>query len=194
MDWPGRGDAARRVTVRHSFGVVGLDVGDGDKRQADVSHLLQEAVQGRLIDDRAAEHGRAIALVAEGHSIEPGGPTSLQVPPETDLVPSVLRAIVSLGRAVQSLRPSPCPASSLRRWIRRAVLRGPTWTWTWGVVIPTCGDRRGDSFDSGTGAGVATSRFGLSRAMRSWWPGPEVDRPATGGRAPRLGGPRHDGW
>ena len=191
LAWTTQRSASRHL--RHSSGVVGLDVGDGDKRQADVSHLLQEAVQGRLIDDRAAEHGRAIALVAEGHSIEPGGPTSLQVPPESDLVPFVLGAIVSWAARLSHCALS-LSGQLLRRWIRRAVLRGPTWTWTWGVVIPTCGDRREDSFDSGTGAGGATSAFGLSRAMRSWWPGPEVDRPATGGRALRLGGPRHDGW
>jgi hypothetical protein len=46
-----------RFAARHSSGVKRLDEGDRDKRQADIPHLLQEALQGRLIDDRAAEHG-----------------------------------------------------------------------------------------------------------------------------------------
>ena len=41
-------------------------------------------MQCRLVDDRAAEDGRAVALVAEGHSVEPGGPSGLEVAPEAD--------------------------------------------------------------------------------------------------------------
>ena len=65
---------------------VGLDLGDGDQRQAQVADLLEQAVQRGLVDDRTAEHGRAVVGVGEGEAVEPGGPPAVEMPGEPDLV------------------------------------------------------------------------------------------------------------
>ena len=73
--------------------LVGLDLRDRDQRQADVAHLLEQAVQRGLVDDRAVDDGGAVALVGEAQPVEPGGPAGVEVPLEADLVPSGLVAV-----------------------------------------------------------------------------------------------------
>ena len=67
-------------------GRVGADVGDVEQRQREVGQLQQEAVQGRLVDDVAADDGRAVALVGDGQAVEPRAPARVQVTLNPDLV------------------------------------------------------------------------------------------------------------
>ena len=87
-------------------GLVGLDVGDRDQRQADVADLLEQAVQRGLVGDRAVDDGGAVALVAEAQAVEPGSPAGIEVPLEADLVASGLVAI-AVDRVVPLIRSFP---------------------------------------------------------------------------------------
>ena len=49
-------------------------VGDGDQWQTEVAHLLDQAVQGRLVGDLAADERAAVVVGEECHAVEPGGP------------------------------------------------------------------------------------------------------------------------
>ena len=149
-------------------------------------------MQRRLVDDRAAEDRRAIALVAEGHSIEPGGPPGLEVPPEADLVASVLGAIASAGPRGSVIALLSCPGdrfvggSDVRCCETQRGRGHGEWS------SPRRGDRRGD-FSTPARSGRCGRRPTLGYGRdRSAVP-VRVDRARTGGRAPRRGGPRHDG-
>ena len=69
---------------------------DGDQRQAQVAHFLEQAVKRGLVGDGAIDDGGAVAVVSEGEPVEPGGPPGIEVPLEADLVPS--RAVIVAGR------------------------------------------------------------------------------------------------
>ena len=71
-------------------GLVGVDLGDRDQRQAYVAHLLEQAVQSGLVDDEAGDDGGAVAVVGQAQPVEPGGPAGIEVPLEADFVPSGL--------------------------------------------------------------------------------------------------------
>jgi len=62
--------------------------GDGDQRQAQVAHPLEQAVQGGLVDDGAVDGGGAVAAGGEGQPVEPGGPAVVEVSLEADFVVS----------------------------------------------------------------------------------------------------------
>src|SRR3954449_1599741 len=65
----------------------GLDPGDRDQGEADVAQLVQQAVQGGLVDDRTPEQGAAVTG-GQGHAVEAGGPSGVEPPLEADLVPA----------------------------------------------------------------------------------------------------------
>ena len=69
-------------------GSVGVEADDRDQRQAGVADLLEQAVEGGLVGDRAPEDRRTVALVAEAQAVEPGGPAAVEVALEADLVAS----------------------------------------------------------------------------------------------------------
>ena len=73
-------------------GLVGVDVADRDQGQAQVTDSLEQAVEGCLVGDRAADDGGAVALMGDGQAVEPGGPVRVKVPREPDLVASGLGA------------------------------------------------------------------------------------------------------
>jgi hypothetical protein len=68
---------------------------DRDQWQAQIAHLLEQAMERGLVDDRAAKDGRPVAFVSEAQTVKPGDPAGLEVPLEADLVPSGLLRIVS---------------------------------------------------------------------------------------------------
>ena len=43
-------------------GFVGVDLSDRDQRYADVAHSLEQAVKRCLVEDRAGDDGRAVAV------------------------------------------------------------------------------------------------------------------------------------
>ena len=67
-------------------GCVGRDRGERDQGDADVAQLLEQAVQRRLVDDRAADDGGAVVLVGEAQPVEPGRPAGSEVSLDPDLV------------------------------------------------------------------------------------------------------------
>ena len=76
----------------HLFGLINLR--DRDQRQTQIAHLAQQAMQRGLVDHRAANDGCAVALVGEAQSVEPGGPSGLEVSLEADFVLSELATSV----------------------------------------------------------------------------------------------------
>ena len=56
-----------------------LDV-DGKQRQAEIAHPDQDAVEGRLIDDRTGKERVPVSLVDDGATVEPAGPCGVAVP------------------------------------------------------------------------------------------------------------------
>ncbi len=59
-----------------SIGVYPLN---RDKRQAQVSNAVEDAVQSGLVNDGAVENGCAIAFVDKGHTLKPIGPSVIKV-------------------------------------------------------------------------------------------------------------------
>ena len=66
------------------------------------SHFLEQAMKGGLVGYEARDDGGAVTLVGEAQSAEPGGPPSIEVPLEADLVASRLRSI-GVGSSVHLL-------------------------------------------------------------------------------------------
>ena len=62
---------------------------DGDQGQTHVADIGEQPVQGGLADNDALEDGDPAAVVAERQSVEPGGPTLVEMFLDTDLVPGV---------------------------------------------------------------------------------------------------------
>ena len=62
-------------------GLVGVDPGDRDQRQADVADLLEQAVQRGLVDDDAVDDGGAVAAGGEGQPVEPAWPSGCRGAP-----------------------------------------------------------------------------------------------------------------
>jgi hypothetical protein len=73
-----------------------LDLSDRDQWQAYVAHFLEQAVQGGLVGYGAMDESGAIAFAGEAQSVEPGGPSGIEVPLEADFVPS--RVVMAAGR------------------------------------------------------------------------------------------------
>src|SRR6266849_4167416 len=63
---------------------------DRDDRQAQVSNLVEHAVQGGLVEEQTLEQGGSIAGVGEGQALEPFSPAIIQVPLDADLITSGL--------------------------------------------------------------------------------------------------------
>src|SRR5919112_1625332 len=76
----------QRGALVEGGGWSGVDLRDGEQWQAQVAHLAQNPVQCRLVERRTGEHGAAVVGVGEGHPVEPGGPSGLEVAPEANLV------------------------------------------------------------------------------------------------------------
>src|SRR5215471_14550447 len=76
--------------------MAGGEVIDRDQGQAQVAYFLEQSMQRRLVGYRAVDDGGAVAAVGEGQPVEPGGPTSVEVPLDADLVPS--RVLMAAGR------------------------------------------------------------------------------------------------
>jgi hypothetical protein len=74
---------------------VHIDLGDGDQRQAQVAHFLEQAMEGGLIDHEARDDRDAVFL-SEVQVVEPGGPARAEMALQTDLVLSRLET--SAGR------------------------------------------------------------------------------------------------
>lgn len=60
-------------------GTAAVRWGDGDERQADVSGLLQQPVQGGLVEQTDQECGRAVGFVDEARGLEMRRPASSDV-------------------------------------------------------------------------------------------------------------------
>ena len=111
-----------RWRLGRQVGLVDVDLPDRDEWQAQVSDPLEQAVEGCLVGDLAADDGGSVALVADGQSVEPGGPVRVEVPREPDLVAPGLGAIGCQASVVRSFRSS-CvlpldlrPAIDLSHW------------------------------------------------------------------------------
>ena len=68
------------------LGWIGWDLRERHQRKADVAQLLEQAVQCRLVDDWAVEDGRAVRLVPDRQSVEPGRPSGPEMSLDSDLV------------------------------------------------------------------------------------------------------------
>src|SRR3954463_1398146 len=96
-----------------------VDAGDGNERQAHVTHLVQQSVQRSLIGDQAVKNGGAIAAVGQNQTVEPSGPMVFQVSLDADLVPPRLVC----GRYPAHLAPS------------AVYLCGRCWAWIWAARL-----------------------------------------------------------
>jgi hypothetical protein len=83
-----------RIDIRAGR-LFGTNLHDRDQWQAQIAHLLEQAMERGLVGNRAPKDGRPVALVAEAQPVKPGGPSGLEAPPEPDLVPSGLLRVVS---------------------------------------------------------------------------------------------------
>src|SRR5690606_14884377 len=69
------------------IGGVGCGCGrEGDQRDAEVAELLEQSVQCRLVDDRAADDGGAVRGAGQVEAVEPRRPAGCQVAADRDLV------------------------------------------------------------------------------------------------------------
>jgi hypothetical protein len=78
--------------------LFGIYLRDRDQGQTQIAHLAQQAMQRGLVDARTANDGCAIALLGKAQSVEPGGPSGLEVPLEADFVLADLT--ISIRRCV----------------------------------------------------------------------------------------------
>jgi hypothetical protein len=83
-------------------GWSGSTLSDRDQRQTHVADLLEQAIQRGLVDHRALDEGGAVVLVGDGQSVEPAGPSGIQVPLEADFVRSVRSHARKVGTDVVS--------------------------------------------------------------------------------------------
>src|SRR4029078_9652345 len=114
-------------------GRVGVDLRHRDQWQSGVAHLLEQAMERRLIGYGATDDGDALALVTEGQAVKPGSPSAIQVSLEANLVAAVLVTVTVYACRSAHLLPSAVPAICLPAWSRASAR-------TWGASIPTCGD------------------------------------------------------
>jgi hypothetical protein len=75
--------------------LVGVDLSDRNQREAYVAHPLEQPMKSGLVNDKTMNEGGAVALVGEAQSVEPSGPSRIEVPFETDFVPYRLVPIAS---------------------------------------------------------------------------------------------------
>ena len=68
------------------------------ERQAEVADARQQAVQGRLVDDRSDQHRRAIVVTPNRESIEPIRPAVVEVPAHVNAIE------IGRGRTVSCYR------------------------------------------------------------------------------------------
>src|SRR5271166_6169600 len=79
---------------------------DRDQRQAEVADLVEQAVQGGLIDRPSADGGGSVAFIGEAQDLQPGRPSRLEVAPQTDLVePDLLLAASPRGCLAHGVPP-----------------------------------------------------------------------------------------
>ena len=67
-----------------------VDLGHREQGETDVAQGAQQAVQCRLVDDRALDQGGAVGLGGERHAVEARGPARGEMAGEADLVPTGL--------------------------------------------------------------------------------------------------------
>jgi hypothetical protein len=89
------GSGERLSKCRH-VGLIKVDLIDRDQWQAYVAYLLQEAMKGGLVGYQAVDDGGAVAGVGDCHSVEPGGPSGMEMALEADFVSSGV--VVMVGR------------------------------------------------------------------------------------------------
>src|SRR3712207_1534559 len=65
---------------------VRAEASQRDDRHSQVANAGEQAVQGGLVQGRAAEGGRALNLMREGQPIRPGGPAGIEMALQADLV------------------------------------------------------------------------------------------------------------
>src|SRR3954468_2216049 len=116
-------------------GRVGVDVRHRDQWQSGVAHLLEQAMERRLIGYAATDDGDALALMAEAQPVKPGSPSAIQVSLEANLVAAVLVTVTVDACRSAHVLPSAGPAICLPAWSRASER-------TWGASVPTCGDSR----------------------------------------------------
>ena len=59
---------------------------DCDQGQTQIADFAQHAMQCGLVDHSALDKRGAISLVGEAQPVEPGGPSGIEVPPDSDFV------------------------------------------------------------------------------------------------------------
>src|SRR3954470_17007819 len=91
-----------------------LDAFEGDEGQAEVAHALKQSVEGGLVGDRSADDGGPVAVAADGHPVEPGGPVRVKVAREPDLVVPGLGASECRCRSFGHSAPCACCQLELR--------------------------------------------------------------------------------
>src|SRR5437868_12834626 len=74
---------------------------DRHQHQSEVAHVVEKSVQGRLVGDLAAEQGRSVGLVGDGHAVETARPSGAEEP----LEPNLVRASVG-GHPAPALSPA----------------------------------------------------------------------------------------
>lgn len=64
-----------------------LSLGDRNQRQAQIVYLLQQAMQRRLVSDRAGKDGIVVLVIGDSQVVKPLLPMLIQATFEPDLVP-----------------------------------------------------------------------------------------------------------
>ena len=72
--------------VGRSVSAVGAELGERAQADAEVSQLLEDAMECGLVDDGPGDDGGSVVLVGEGQAVEPGRPATSEVPVHADLV------------------------------------------------------------------------------------------------------------
>src|SRR6478752_5374403 len=116
-------------------GRVGVDLRHGDQWQSGVAHLLEQAMERRLIGYAATDDGDALALVAEAQAVKPGSPSAIQVSLEADLVAAVLVTVTVDAFRSAHLLPSAGPATRCRRHWNIAADMGSAYPHVWGTDV-----------------------------------------------------------
>ena len=109
-----------RVAIRPVH-LSGSDLHDRDQVQAEITHVMQQAIQRGLIDHRASEDGCSIACVAEAQAFGGAGRVGIKVSIAVALVPSglVLSSVETCGsRMLCRVHLPPVFTARRRRLIR----------------------------------------------------------------------------
>jgi hypothetical protein len=76
------------VLSSRDVGLVRLGPGHREQGEAGVADVLEQAVQGGLVDDKTLDEGGAVISVGQGHPVEAGDPAGCEAALDADAVPA----------------------------------------------------------------------------------------------------------